>query len=377
MKKTRREFLELSGRGAAGFALMSVASGCESFSLQSEGGENDFRFLTQQHAPDWYWFSALDYKPRFAPKIAAGEWTMDIRSGGKSVGEVTYRKLKALEADGHAVTYLKTMRCILGAYAAELTDTLTATGVFTGIPLRTVLDETSISGEVTKLRFEAHDGFQTSLSYDRVLNEELLPVMLAYELNGEPLIRERGGPVRVIVPEMWAYKDIKWVTSVDATTDFSSWGTFETGLYAGKPEIDNPGLMALMTLVTQPNALRATVQGPDVELRGMALVGGSKIDAVEVQVDGGEWVRGTIPQLDEVLDTLGHDALFVRASEQWGLDWPYPNVWAPWSYTARGLAPGPHQIFLRSVDRDGRSNPSIVADPLILAQQVILDLEVT
>ena len=182
---SRREFLRLAGHGAAGIALLGVFPACEGFNLEQEGEASPFQFITPQHAPDWYWFSGLGYEKPYAPRIDPAAWSMDIRSGGKSVGAVTYRKLKALEADGKSIAYLKTMRCIFGSFANTVPGTLTATGIFRGIPLRTVLEDTSISGEVTKLRFESADGFRTSLSYDRVHDDSLLPVLLAYELNGE------------------------------------------------------------------------------------------------------------------------------------------------------------------------------------------------
>jgi len=40
-------------------------------------------------------------------------------------------------------------------------------------------------------------------------------VMLAYELDGKPLPREHGAPVRVVIPEMYGYKNVKWVERID------------------------------------------------------------------------------------------------------------------------------------------------------------------
>lgn len=374
-EQSRRQFLELMGKGAASIALLQVIPACESFNLDQEGDPTPYTFLTP--ANDWYWFSAAGWEPQFSPIIPPDDWRLDIRSGGRSVAEVTFRKLKALEADGEDISYVKTMRCVFGSYANDLPDTLTATGVFRGIPLKRVLDDTSISGEVSKLRFAGYDGFETSISYDRLIDEEKFPVMLAYELNGRPLTPQRGGPVRLIVPEMWAFKSLKWLVTLDATTDFSSFGTFETGEFGGKPEFDNPGLMSLMALVEQPNALRVEVPGPDLELRGMALVGGSRISAVEISVDDEEFVRATIPNIDTVLEGLGRDALLVRSAMQFTQDFPYPNVWAPWSHTVTGLSSGAHRIIVRAVDQDGNANPSISADAQLLAQHVVIDLEVT
>ena len=43
---------------------------------------------------------------------------------------------------------------------------------------------------------------------------ELPDVMLAYEMDGKPLRREHGAPVRVVIPEMYGYKNVKWVERI-------------------------------------------------------------------------------------------------------------------------------------------------------------------
>jgi DMSO/TMAO reductase YedYZ molybdopterin-dependent catalytic subunit len=45
----------------------------------------------------------------------------------------------------------------------------------------------------------------------------LADVLLAYELDGKPLPREHGAPVRVVIPEMYGYKNVKWVERITLT----------------------------------------------------------------------------------------------------------------------------------------------------------------
>jgi DMSO/TMAO reductase YedYZ molybdopterin-dependent catalytic subunit len=40
-------------------------------------------------------------------------------------------------------------------------------------------------------------------------------VMLAWEMDGKPLLQEHGAPVRVVIPEMYGYKNVKWVAEVN------------------------------------------------------------------------------------------------------------------------------------------------------------------
>ena len=48
------------------------------------------------------------------------------------------------------------------------------------------------------------------------LDQALLPnVMLAYEMDGKPLSRPHGAPARVVIPEMYGYKGVKWLTRME------------------------------------------------------------------------------------------------------------------------------------------------------------------
>jgi DMSO/TMAO reductase YedYZ molybdopterin-dependent catalytic subunit len=46
--------------------------------------------------------------------------------------------------------------------------------------------------------------------------QAMLPnVMLAWEMDGQPLLQEHGAPVRVVIPEMYGYKNVKWVEEIN------------------------------------------------------------------------------------------------------------------------------------------------------------------
>jgi DMSO/TMAO reductase YedYZ molybdopterin-dependent catalytic subunit len=40
-------------------------------------------------------------------------------------------------------------------------------------------------------------------------------VLLAYEMDGKPLPRAHGAPARVVIPEMYGYKNVKWVERIE------------------------------------------------------------------------------------------------------------------------------------------------------------------
>ena len=53
------------------------------------------------------------------------------------------------------------------------------------------------------------------IDYLTLKQASLHDVMLAYEMDGKPLPREHGAPVRLIIPEMYGYKNVKWLTGIN------------------------------------------------------------------------------------------------------------------------------------------------------------------
>ena len=48
------------------------------------------------------------------------------------------------------------------------------------------------------------------------LEQAMLPdVLLAWEMDGKPLLQEHGAPVRVVIPDMYGYKNVKWVEEIN------------------------------------------------------------------------------------------------------------------------------------------------------------------
>lgn len=70
--------------------------------------------------------------------------------------------------------------------------------------------------EATHLFIRASDGYTTNLP----LKEALKPdVLLAYEANGAPLSRDHGGPVRMVTPQLYAWKGAKWISGLEFLTE--------------------------------------------------------------------------------------------------------------------------------------------------------------
>ena len=62
----------------------------------------------------------------------------------------------------------------------------------------------------------------------------MLPdVMLAWQMDGKPLLQEHGAPVRVVIPEMYGYKNVKWVSEINLVREagVGFWEKPENGSY--------------------------------------------------------------------------------------------------------------------------------------------------
>jgi DMSO/TMAO reductase YedYZ molybdopterin-dependent catalytic subunit len=60
-----------------------------------------------------------------------------------------------------------------------------------------------------------YDDYTTNISLEEALKPD---VLLVYEANGKPLAKEHGGPVRMITPELYAWKGSKWISRIEFMT---------------------------------------------------------------------------------------------------------------------------------------------------------------
>lgn len=82
-----------------------------------------------------------------------------------------------------------------------------------GVPLATLLDAAGVRPGATALRFVSFDGEYTeSLTLEQAHRDD---VMVAYELEGRPLSRAHGGPVRLYMAPMYGYKSLKWLERIE------------------------------------------------------------------------------------------------------------------------------------------------------------------
>ncbi len=82
-----------------------------------------------------------------------------------------------------------------------------------GVRFTDLLARAEPIGRAHALRFvSAESPYEDSLTLEQA---SLADAMLAYEMDGQPLKREHGAPARVVIPEMYGYKNVKWVERIE------------------------------------------------------------------------------------------------------------------------------------------------------------------
>ena len=361
-KTTRRSFLKQIGAGGIVLAGGGLVTSCEEVIVVAKIDGDVPDFATSAEDGVWYYQSGQGTLKPDAPVITPEDWSLSIRADGAELTTIDFATLTSYTP----IVLWKAIRCVvIGSEVGTPQILYVANGVFKGVALADVLADVAVPEATARVHTIAADGFSSNIPYQRVTDPEPgdFPVLLAYELNGEPLSVLRGAPVRVVLPEAWGYKNVKWLEALDLSSSDEAFGKYETELYSpdSNPQevhegIDRSGRMPLMTLVTKPSSsVGSEVEGPDVEFAGVALSGGARITSVEVNVDGTGWAPVFLPSEADTKATLPRTLDAVDRESLQGVEgqWPYTGAWVTWSHTVTGLSPGEHTIQFRATDDRG------------------------
>ena len=133
------------------------------------------------------------------PDIAIEEWTLKVTGLVDNPLVLTYEDILSYPS----VTQVTYLYCMPG---------LEATGEWTGVPLKTILEKAGYSQSTISVVFYAADEYTSSISLEKALQEDTL---LAYKVNGVVLPQEHGYPLRVVIPDKVGYKWVKWIVKIE------------------------------------------------------------------------------------------------------------------------------------------------------------------
>lgn len=300
--------------------------------------------------------------------ISDPEFPASIRQPLEEENAFTFRDLMQL-AEHRSVRFPKVMTCLnIGCPLGN--------GIWEGVPLRDVIWKTQPVENLRRVFYYGYHNadpkqmFQSSLPIGRVLEDPfgLPPVILCYKLNGQWLTPERGGPVRIVVPEAYGFKSIKWLTDLILSNIPTANDTYAEQ----NNDVDSP-LKTFSATLNPPEKVSSNQPFP---ISGYAQVGISGLAGVQVWVHnrdeplpdddpyfasapwqdaallpppkdfGGGLPGGSVPA-----DTHGFDSVGRPTS------WPLPLTRIFWRLEHAGLANGRYSLRCRTVDLNGAAQP--------------------
>lgn len=145
----------------------------------------------------WRIYTVAPTMPTFDP----GTWRLRIGGLVAQPQELTYDELRALPQ----ASQVSVFHCVTG---------WTVNGVhWRGVRFADLLARAQPASRAHAIQFVSAE--KPYVDY-LTLEQALLPdVMLAWEMDGKPLLQEHGAPVRVVIPDMYGYKNVKWVEEIN------------------------------------------------------------------------------------------------------------------------------------------------------------------
>ena len=181
------------------------------------------------------------------------------------------------------------------------------------------------------LDMEVEQSFGRSMHIDDALNPDII---LAYEMNGEPLPLYHGAPLRVVVPGWYGVANVKWLDQIHIQ-DSRYMGRFMGRDYVTLSKRNIGGEerweeRSVTRIQLKSSIIRVTRNGRDHNITGFVLNDGTPLRSVEVKIDNGPWQQAEIDP----------------ASSKYS--------WKLFNYTWRGASSGEHTIVSRVTDVTGQ-----------------------
>ena len=177
-----------------------------------------------------------------------------------------------------------------------------------GVSLRELLQEAGLQADGIEVVFYGADkgvenvrdtdveqSFGRSMHFEDALSDD---VMLAYEMNGEPLPLYHGAPLRLLVPGWYGVANVKWMNQIHVQ-DRRYMGRFMARDYVTLSRRDIGGVerweeRSVTKINLKSSIIRVTRTGSDHTIMGFVLNDGTPLRSVEVKIDDGPWREAEI-----------------------------------------------------------------------------------
>lgn len=243
--------------------------------------------------------------------IDVDKWHLSVDGSVSNPLRLSY---ETLTTSYPRVSEVITMECVINPVGGRLVGT----AVWSGVPLRELLDEVDVHDKAIELFCTSGDGLNRGLPlkyFDHPLT------LLAYEMNGQRLLPNYGFPLRLVVPGYYGFVWRKWLLKLTLTDE-----PYKDPKWLASMKALKSKKVLLSTKILAPQD-QEKIQTPTHTIIGVSWGSGTPIHRVEVSLDEGQSWTDT-----EILWRTSHPYAWVI----WKLIWE-PRKHSTYTVTARAI----------------------------------------
>ena len=266
------------------------------------------------------------------PRVDPGTWSLRVTGAVDEEVEVDLGAVESRTAEHRFVT----LRCV----GDEVNGRKADTAVWTGVPVADLLEEAGVRPDSCCVMLRAADDY-----YEEFPLSALQGGLLAYRMNGRPLPRQHGAPVRALIPGHWGEINVKWLTEIEILEEEATGYWEERGWHGTGP------------VSTVAKLHHVETEDGAVSVGGHAYAGTRGVSAVEVSTDGGDtWSEA------DLTDRLpGPTPADADPDDPDAVGGAAADAWRGWRYEYE--AGEKHEVVVRAVEADGTVQPAAERDP--------------
>lgn len=329
--KDRREFLKCMGLGTIGlgfgvyvfdnvYQYAEASTEGEKHQLLTKGTVNFKGFIAKEITPnDEFYITTYSSA---VPNVNVQTFRLRIEGLVEKPFILTMKELEEMKDKTEFVT----LECIGNPVGGDSISN----ALWDGVTLKKIIERAVPKGGIVKTVFYADDGYSDSIPYSLSLSED---VFLAFRMNGEPLPKVHGYPVRAIVPGIYGMKHVKWLSKIELV-NYNYKGYWE------KKGWSDEAIIPVKSQILMPMN-RNKIPIDNYVIGGIAFAGRHGISRVQISLDDGRtW----------------DDAEIKPPFSKW--------AWTLWRFDWKPVKEGSYTIKVRGINRAGKiqESASLIGD---------------